>query len=49
MSKRPGPIQRVVTTVYLTVATIIALTGLGCALFTLVLLVQWTVEASLPW
>lgn len=49
MTRRIGPIQRIATTVYLTAATVLALAGLGCALFTLVLVVQWAVEASLPW
>jgi hypothetical protein len=46
--KRPGPIQRIVTVVYLSFATAIALAGLGCVLFTVVLFVQWSVEAALP-
>lgn len=49
MTRRIGPVERITRVVYLTLATTMALAGLSCALFTVVLIVQWTVEAMLPW
>lgn len=45
--RRPGPVQRIFTVVYLTAATAFALTGLACLLFTLALFAQWAAEAAL--